>query len=188
MNFFENVRKKRLEKGYSLEVLSEKSGVSRAMLSKIERNEKQPTIKVAAQIAEGLDTTISELLGEKQVERAIQIKSGEHLKYTDPISGFERMLLSPNIGSDLEFIINKLPAQSKTGVFPAHAVGVKEYIYVLKGTTIIELTSNGDSQKYHLQAGDSFYFEAHKDHQFINDEDEICEYILIIDSTKSNRK
>ncbi|HEC2153041.1 TPA: helix-turn-helix transcriptional regulator [Staphylococcus delphini] len=184
MQFFENVKKHRLEKGYSLEKLSEKSGVSRAMLSKIERNEKQPTIKVAAQIAEGLNTTISRLLGEKEDGRVITIKSNHHLKYIDPDSGFERKLLSPNVGSDIEFILNTLPANSKTGVFPAHSIGVREYIYILKGKITIELTEEYDSQKYELSEGDSFYYEAHKSHQFINEEDKASEYILIIDSSK----
>ncbi|MGV3043177.1 cupin domain-containing protein [Staphylococcus rostri] len=76
-------------------------------------------------------------------------------------------------------------SHSKTGVFPAHSTGVKEYIYILKGHVTIELTENRNQQRYHLQAGDSFYFEAHKDHQFINDADELCEYMLVIDSNKS---
>ena len=188
MEFFENVKKRRISKGYSLDVLSEKSTVSRAMLSKIERNEKQPTIKVAAQIAEALDTTISELLGEKRNDQTIKIESNKHLKYVDPDSGFERVLLSPNIGSNIELIINKLPEHKETGYFPAHTIGTNEYIYILKGEVDVELKdNNSEVQKYKLLKGDSFYFEAHKSHRFINNHDEKCEYILVIDSHKSNR-
>lgn len=187
MQFYKNVKKQRLEKGYSLEILSEKTGVSRAMLSKIERNEKQPTIKVAAQIAEGLNTSISELLGEKEEDRVITIKSEKHLKYIDPNNGFERKLLSPNVGSDIEFILNTLPANSNTGVFPAHSIGVREYIYILKGKITVELSEEMESQTYVLSEGDSFYFEAHKNHQFINNENQKCEYILVIDSNKSKK-
>ncbi|MEB8263948.1 XRE family transcriptional regulator [Mammaliicoccus sciuri] len=187
MEFYENIKKQRIKKGYSLEKLSEKSKVSRAMLSKIERNEKQPTIKVAAQIAEGLDTTISELLGEQETGRTIKIKSNEHLKYIDPDSGIERKLLSPNVGSDIEFIVNTLPPDSETGVFPAHCPGVREYIYILRGEVTIELREGNDIQNYKLDSRDSFYFEANKSHRFINKGKEFCEYILVIDSNKAQR-
>ncbi|EKU46779.1 helix-turn-helix domain-containing protein [Staphylococcus massiliensis] len=183
MQFHENVRNKRVSKGYSLEALSKKTGVSRAMLSKIERCEKQPTIKVAAQIAKGLDTTISELLGELEANRVVKIKANNHLKYVDPENSFERKLLSPNVGSNIEFIFNKLPSNSATGLFPAHTFGVKEYIYILTGEITVELSENNDVQRYYLSKGDSFYFEAHVSHQFINNNEDLCEYILVIDSS-----
>ncbi len=49
----------------TLEALAERAGVSRAMISDIERDVKNPTIKVLSQIAEGLKCTVSSLLGEQ---------------------------------------------------------------------------------------------------------------------------
>ena len=44
----------RRRQGLTLEELAGSSGVSRAMLSKVERGEKNPTLVVAAKVAEGL--------------------------------------------------------------------------------------------------------------------------------------
>ena len=63
----------RREKGLTLEELAERSGVSRAMLSKIERGEKNPTLIVAAKLAEGLGVSLSRLLG---VEEYIVVEKG----------------------------------------------------------------------------------------------------------------
>lgn len=180
--FSKNVRKRRLELGWSLETLSSKSQVSRAMLSKIERNEKQPTLKIAAQIAEALKSSISELLGEKQNDRVIKIEAKKHLKYVDPKSGFERELLSPNIDSKIELIKNKIPISQSSGAFPAHTEGVKEYIYILTGQLRVRLIDEENVQEFKLKTGDSFYFEAHKQHEFINEDEGETEYILVIDS------
>src|SRR5215210_2852104 len=53
----------RREKRLTLEGLAARSGVSRAMLSKVERGEKNPTLVVAAKLAEGLGVPLSRLLG-----------------------------------------------------------------------------------------------------------------------------
>ena len=53
------MRELRRERGLTLEALAERSGVSRAMISKVERGEKNPTLVVAAKVAEGLDVDLS---------------------------------------------------------------------------------------------------------------------------------
>src|SRR5215211_695305 len=50
----ERVRGLRRERGLTLVLLAQRSGVSRAMISKLERGEKNPTLVVAAKVAEGL--------------------------------------------------------------------------------------------------------------------------------------
>src|ERR687889_133167 len=57
------VRELRRGRGLTLEELAELSGVSRAMISKLERGEKNPTLVVAAKLAEGLGVTLSRLAG-----------------------------------------------------------------------------------------------------------------------------
>ncbi|MFD6456078.1 helix-turn-helix domain-containing protein, partial [Nocardia sp. NPDC060220] len=61
--FGRNVRRRREEAGLTLEQLSTQSSVSRAMLSKVERGEKSPTIGVASRIAHALDASLSDLVG-----------------------------------------------------------------------------------------------------------------------------
>ncbi|BDH60401.1 MerR family transcriptional regulator [Lysinibacillus sp. PLM2] len=183
MKFGENIKKERKRQGLTLEELAARSSVSKSMLSMIERGEKNPTIQVASQIAEGLDVTISYLLGENQQREVVVIRSGKQLVYKDETTGIERHLLSPSFPTKgIEFILNVIPPMQETGVFPAHKNGVKEYIYVAEGRIKIELGHLPES--YDLEAGDSIYFEADVTHRFINPSHQECRYYLIIDSSQ----
>ena len=55
------VKKVRLEKNMTLEMLSEQSGISKGHLSKIEREEREPKISTLIQIALALKVDIKEL-------------------------------------------------------------------------------------------------------------------------------
>lgn len=183
MEFGENIKKERKRQGLTLEELAVRSSVSKSMLSMIERGEKNPTIQVASQIAEGLEVTISYLLGENQKREVVVIRSGKHLVYKDETTGIERHLLSPSFPTKgIEFILNVIPPMQETGVFPAHKSGVKEYIYVSDGRIKIELGHEPES--YDLEAGDSIYFEADVTHRFINPSNQECRYYLVIDSSQ----
>src|ERR671916_1472222 len=94
----ERVRELRRGRGLTLEELAERSGVSRAMISKVERGEKNPTLVVAAKVAEGLEITLSELLGTEERRETIVIPRERRMMMRDPETGFERQLLSPSFG------------------------------------------------------------------------------------------
>jgi transcriptional regulator with XRE-family HTH domain len=57
-----NLRELRMKRGLSLEKLSQKSGVSRAMLGQIELGQSAPTINVLWKVARALDVTFSTLI------------------------------------------------------------------------------------------------------------------------------
>lgn len=61
----ENLKLIRHTKGFSLDKLANRCGVSRAMLSQIEQGKSVPTISVLWKIANGLNVPFSELLKEK---------------------------------------------------------------------------------------------------------------------------
>lgn len=50
----ERIRQRRIERGWSLEMLAAQAGVSRSMISAVERGAKAPTIVVLHRIANGL--------------------------------------------------------------------------------------------------------------------------------------
>lgn len=51
----------RTEKGYSLEKLSQLTGISKSHLNYIEKNEKEPSLSIAIRIAQALNIDIKEL-------------------------------------------------------------------------------------------------------------------------------
>ena len=176
------VRELRRVKGLTLNELAETSGVSRAMISKIERGEKNPTLVVAAGISEGLGVTLSQLIGTVERREVVVIPRDRRMVMRDPETGFERQLLSPTFGSRaVEFIRNVIPEGSTSGEFPPHKRDVQEYLVVERG----RLAAILDGEQYLLETGDAVYFEADVAHRFDNAGAGECSYYLVIDSGKA---
>jgi transcriptional regulator with XRE-family HTH domain len=175
----ERVRELRRGRGLTLEELAERSGVSRAMISKLERGEKNPTLVVAAKLAEGLGVTLSRLAGMEERREVVVVPRERRMVMRDPETGFERQLLSPNfVGLGVELIRNKIPEGSTSGEFPPHRRGVEEHILVERGN----LRAILGGEEYLLREGDALYFEADVPHRFDNAGDGECSYYLVISS------
>src|ERR671921_1986084 len=113
------VKQLRRRRGLTLEELAGFSGVSRAMISKLERGEKNPTLVVAAKLAEGLGISLSTLAGMEERHEVIVVPRDRRMVMRDPETGFERQLLSPNfVGPGVEFVQSKIPPGSTSGEFP----------------------------------------------------------------------
>jgi len=175
----ERVKELRGGRGLTLEALAERSGVSRAMISKLERGEKNPTLVVAAKLAEGLGVTLSQLVGVEERREVVVVPKEGRMVMRDPETGFERQLLSPTfVGRGVEFVRNSIPEDSTSGEFPPHRKGVVEYVVVERGT--LRATLGGE--EYLLEEGDALYFEADVGHRFDNASEGECSYYLVISS------
>src|SRR3712207_9499948 len=84
------VRALRRERGLTLEGLARSSGVSRAMISKLERGEKNPTLVVAAKVAEGLGVSLSQVVGVEERRGGGGGRRGGRLGMRHPQRGFWR--------------------------------------------------------------------------------------------------
>jgi transcriptional regulator with XRE-family HTH domain len=178
----ERVRILRRERGLTLNLLAERSGVSRAMISKLERGEKNPTLVVAAKVAEGLGVSLSQLVGVEERREVVVVPRERRMIMRDPGTGFERQLLSPSFGGrGIEFIWSVVPEGSSSGEFPPHRRGVEEYVVVEKG----RLRAVLGGEDYLLEEGDALYFEADISHRFDNAGEGECSYYLVIDSKGS---
>jgi len=171
------VRELRRGRGLTLEELAELSGVSRAMISKLERGEKNPTLVVTAKVAEGLGITLSELLGSEKRREVVVVPRERRMVMRDSETGFERQLLSPSFGGGgVEFIRIVVPEGSTSGEIPPHRRGVEEYVVVEKGRLRAILAG----EEYLLEEGDALYFEADITHRFENAGTSECSYYVVI--------
>jgi transcriptional regulator with XRE-family HTH domain len=178
----ERVRALRRERGLTLNLLAERSGVSRAMISKLERGEKYPTLVVAAKVAAGLEMSLSQLIGVEERRKVVVVPRDRRMVMRDSVTGFERQLLSPSFGGrGIEFLRNVVPEDSTSGDFPPHRRGVEEYVVVERG----RLRAVLGGEEYLLEEGDALYFEADVAHRFENAGEGGCSYYLVIDSTDS---
>src|SRR5262245_57390503 len=116
--FGERVRRIRLEQRLSLDELAERSGVSRAALSKIERGERHTRLGNAVRIAEALGIPLARLLEPAGESWVRVVRNGTAPQLVDPETRVAReALLEPQPG--LEFIRYELPAHAATDRFPA---------------------------------------------------------------------
>ncbi len=179
-----SIRSRRAGLGLSLEALAGRSGISRAMLSAVERGAKNPTIKVVCQIAEALGCTVSALLGEPEhdlPEMVEVVREGEQAVLIDPQTGVERRLLAPVfVRHGIEILRYTIPSGGSTGTFPPHRRGVHEHVTVVTGSVVCCLGAKSVS----LAAGDSVSFPADVAHSFHNPGVEPAQYFLLIDSSR----
>jgi transcriptional regulator with XRE-family HTH domain len=176
--FGRRVRALRDRSEMTLEDLATRSGVSRAMLSKVERGEKNPTIGIAKRIAHALDTTLSFLTGGLEDRQAVVVvRHNQRHVFRDSETGFERHLLTPTMaGSRVELLQHMLPAGVSTGMMPAYRSGTEKHIAVTEGELIVSLPG----QEVHLAEGDALFFEAKVEHGFTNRTKKRCIYYLVI--------
>lgn len=180
MNTFgSNLKEARLKRGLTLKQLSEISGVSIAMLSKIETGEKTPTIRVAGQISASLSLSISDLVGDNEYsKKCIVIRKEDRKAVMNSTTAIKGQLISPGIPfSGLDFIYSALPPQSSSGLMQPHAPGSEEYFLVNKGRLTIILNR---TDTYHLNPGDSIFFKSNVYHEIQNLTEEECCYYLIL--------
>jgi transcriptional regulator with XRE-family HTH domain len=184
MELGNNIRARRTEHGMTLDALAEKSHVSRAMLSDIERDAKSPTIRVITQIAAGLGCTISELLGEPTPQREpdVQIvRKSQRQVLVEPQSEVERHLLSPSLvrhGIEINWFV--VPPGQTTGMFPPQPPGTLEHLTVVRGTLRCRLGTN----EIVLEEGDSVTFPADVTQVFTNNEKKPARCFVVIDGSR----
>ncbi len=176
--FGARVHRLRERAGLTLAQLSDKSGVSRAMLSKVERGEQSPTIGVAKRIAHALDKSLSFLTAGREEHRASAVVRGdERPVFRDPKTGFERHVLSPVLaGNNTEVVYHHLPAKVGTGPLPPYPAGTEKHVVVAQGEVVIEVRGT----ETHLFKNDTFFFEADLEHSFRNPTARPCGYYLFI--------
>ncbi len=179
MNIGTTIRARRNQLNLTLEALAERTGVSRAMLSEIERGNKNPTIRVVVQIAGALDCSVSELIGEQIREtsgQAAVVRREERRTLVDPQTGVERQSLSPallRLGAEVVWYV--VPPGQSAGPFSPHPPSIVEHITIMRGALRCHLAD----EEIKLREGDAVSFRADVEHEFHNDGAEPCQYLLV---------
>jgi transcriptional regulator with XRE-family HTH domain len=171
------LRGQRRRRGLTLQELAAVSGVSRSMLSEVERGSRVPTVLVLDRIATGLGTSIARLLREEQSARSVVLRRDEQDVAREP-SGWERRVLSPVLpGVEFEFMRTTIDAGVDAGMFQSHARGSREYLAVEAGALRLSL----DGDEIELRQGDSISYAGDCQHGFTNSGAEPCVYYLVMD-------
>ncbi len=171
------IRERRRELGLTQKALAMRAGVSRAMLSDIERDVKNPTIRVLSQIAGGLECTISSLIEEKGRRDLQVIRKAERHVLIDSGSGAKRFILSPMAAEEgTDILCYELAPQSNLGTIPPRFSETLIHITVTSGSMICEI----EKETIALKEGDSITFYGDCTRRFSNPGQEPCHFFMVI--------
>ena len=138
--------------GLSLDDLAGRSGVSRSMISLIERGESSPTAVVLEKLAVGLNVSLASLFEPPPSGAGPLSRRADQESWRDPASGYVRRNVSPGgFGSPLQIVEVQFPSGARVAyeTGPRHPRQCQQ-VWVLEGR--IELTLG--TQLYRLDTGD----------------------------------
>jgi len=155
----------RAARGWSLEALATASGVSRSMLSQIEREQANPTLAVTLRIARAFGLSLGELLEAPGAGSAITvIRADDHAFHYRSDKDCRIRTLSPlNLEKDVEFYEVRLQPGGALRSAP-HFEGTREFLTVQKGRVRIESATDAEE----LSPGASASYRADVAHAIIN--------------------
>lgn len=169
-----NLKELRTERNLTLGQLSKISGISKAMLSEIEKGDSNPTINTIWKIANGLNVPYTKLMDGIEKEATVVRKSesvaqsGETEHYrvycyfgSTPVRNFEL------------FYVELDPHSSNSSI--GHSEKAQEYIYVIQG----ELELQTETGTYTLNEGDALTFDSSIGHTYINPKDILLTFMVI---------
>ena len=170
------VREAREALGLSASALSETSGVSRAMIAKVERAEAQPTAALLGRLSGALGMTLSELIARAEHADARLARAADQPTWTDPDSGYTRRAVSPAGGGPLELVEVSLPAGAQVS-YPADTyVFIHQQLWVLEG----RLRFVEGDVVHELEAGDCLQLGPPANCTFANPGRRACRYLVAL--------
>ena len=174
------VRTLRLKKSMGLVELGEHTGLSAAMLSKIERGRLYPTLPTLLRIAMVFSVGLEFFFEGQREKPAVGVtRKSDRLRLpekalADDVSYHFESLDFPVTERKLSGYLAEF-VTPRSGRVRAHRHAGGELIYVLRGALIIEL---GD-EVYTLGSGDSMYFDSSVSHAYRREGDKPCEALVV---------
>jgi transcriptional regulator with XRE-family HTH domain len=124
----------RRRRQWTLDDMARKTGVSKAMLSKLERCEASPTAVLLGRISGALGMTLSTLLASEEQPRSRLLRRAEQALWKDPQTRYLRRQVSPPGELSLQLVEVELPAGAEVAFPAASYAFIDQLIWMLSGT------------------------------------------------------
>ncbi len=162
-NIAQNVKEIRQSRGLTLEEAAKLTGVSKSMLSQIEKGDVNPTISVIWKIANGYKVSFSMIMEDHNQKSEVirfsditPVIEGENGYFNYPIFPFQD-------GRQFETYMIKISPNGSLDAQP-HLIGTEEYITVFSGSVQVSV----GEECFELSTGDSIHFKADVNHSYRN--------------------
>lgn len=175
----ERLRSLRTQRELTLDGLAERTGVSRSMISLIERGESSPTAAILDKLAAGLGVTLASLFAETEsIEASPLSRRADQRIWRDPESGYVRRNLSaPGYASPIELVEVVLPPGVRVAYDTGNrAAGVSQQIWIIEGA--IELMLG--EEVYRLENGDCLSMKLDRPTIFRNLSGQPARYVVAL--------
>jgi transcriptional regulator with XRE-family HTH domain len=177
------VRELRAKQGLSLDALARRSGVSRSMISLIERGESSPTAVVLEKIARGLRATLPALFDAPAAARVSGgplARRADQPQWKDPASGYVRRNVSPpGVPQPMQIVEVLFPAGGRVAFENgARDLRVHQQVWVLEGAIDVAL----GSERHRLREGDCLAMQLDRPTMFHNPTRRSARYAVVIAS------
>jgi len=185
----ERVRELRAAHGLSLEALAGRSGVSRSMISLIERGESSPTAAVLEKLAAGLAVTLAALFDAPAAGAAATgpvARRRDQPQWRDPASGYVRRNVSPpGVPQPMQIVEVHFPPGGRVAFESgARELRVHQQVWVLEGTIDVTL----GAERHRLRSGDCLAMQLDRPTMFHNPTRKATRYAVVLASEAAPRR
>lgn len=169
-----NLKKMRKHRGLTIDELSSVSGVSKSMISEIERGIRNPSITIIWNLANSLKKPLNYFLKEENSDAPMIYKMGDHQSVSGNGYSFHPLM---DFDEDKKFEIyfnEYMPNCQTESSF--HYEGVEEYVLISSGSLIVHI----DQQQYKVNEGEVIHFIADKPHHYTNETETVAKAFVLM--------
>ncbi|GHA27880.1 LacI family transcriptional regulator [Devosia pacifica] len=177
----ERIRIERHARGWSLAELAARSGVSKAMIHKIERGDSSPTAALLMKLSGAFSLSMSRLIARAELAPSgLLLRETDQPRWRDPQSGYVRRQVSPISDMPVDLVRVELPAGATVSAPAASYAFIRQLIWVLQGQLVF---CEGET-RHVLDSGDCLELGPPQDCVFRNESDAPCTYAVVVLQTK----
>ncbi|SMF39371.1 Transcriptional regulator, contains XRE-family HTH domain [Xaviernesmea oryzae] len=175
----ERLKKLRAKAGFTLDELSSRSGVSRAMISRIERAEANPTAALLARLSEALGLSLSAFFADEDKQGSPLSRRADQKLWRDLHTRYLRRSVSPpGTPSRVDIVEVEFPAGARVSFPPREESRVMtQHVWLFEG--VLEMVF--EDVTYTLHPGDCLYMDLGAAFDFHNPSDKPARYAVILD-------
>jgi transcriptional regulator with XRE-family HTH domain len=172
----ERLRLERDSRGWSLADLSERSGVAKATISKIERAEASPTAVILVRLSAAFGLTLAALMLRAEGQPDRLSRAADQPVWCDPETGYIRKQVFGRPDHPVELVKVEMPAGQRVTLPKSSYAHIRQIVWVQRGSLVI--TEGGG--RHVLGVGDCLGFGAPADTTFANETSAPCEYVVAL--------
>ncbi|MBL1067182.1 helix-turn-helix domain-containing protein [Streptomyces sp. 7-21] len=171
-----NLKRLRTERGFTLDGLAARAGISRGMIIQIEQARTNPSVGTVVKIGDALGVSVTTLLDYDQTPAVRLVPAEQAVRlWSTPAGSHSTLLAGTEAPGPLELWHWRLMPGEGSDSDP-HPPGTAELVHVTAGV----LTLIVDGQEHRVPAGSSAAFESHVPHGYRNDGEEPAEMTMAV--------